>query len=285
MNILLTGATGFLGSRALAFLRESETVTALPSALIRGELTAERADALYAAVAEAAPDVIFHTAAISDTGYAEQHPDESYQANVLLPLALANIAARLHAKLVSCSSDQVYNGCTERGPFGETFPLQPVNVYGRHKLEAEARVQEAAPDAVSLRLTWMYDLPARGMPTHRNLLTNLLGAALHGQPLSLSVDDLRGITYAGQVVGYLPLAFTLPGGVYNFGSEGDRSVYDIALAWCDALGLNRATVTPVRGRPRSLLMNGASAAAQGICFDLSAEGVQRCLAEYGLNRL
>ena len=30
------------------------------------------------------PDVIVHTAALSDTGYSEKHPDESYRANVLV---------------------------------------------------------------------------------------------------------------------------------------------------------------------------------------------------------
>ena len=285
MKVLLTGASGFLGSRALAFFRERGQVAAIPSSLLRGEWTAQWENALHAAVAEAAPDVLLHMAAISDTGYAEQHPEESYQANVALPLALARIAAREKVKLVCCSSDQVYNGCGGSGPFAETEPLQPVNVYGRHKLEAEARVSEASPEAVSLRLTWMYDLPGYGLPTHRNLLTNLLGAALRGETLTLSTTDTRGVTYARQVVENLPRAFGLPGGAYNFGSEGDRSVYAVALAWCEALGLDADRVRPMQGRPRSLLMDGAAAASRGICFDTTAEGIRRCMADYGWNAL
>ena len=285
MKVLITGATGFLGSRALPFFRERGQAVALPSSLLRGEWTAEREAALHAAVAEAAPDVILHMAAISDTGYAEQHPEESYQANVTLPLALARIAAREKAKLVCCSSDQVYNGCEGPGPFAENVALQPANVYGRHKLETEARVSEASPEAVSLRLTWMYDLPGHGLPTHRNLLTNLLCAALRGQTLTLSTSDMRGVTYARQVIENLPRAFELPGGVYNFGSEGDRSVYAGALAWCEALGLNADRVVPTQGRPRSLLMDDTAIASQGIGFDTTVEGVGRCMADYGWNAL
>lgn len=285
MKVLITGATGFLGSRALPFFRERGQASALPSSLMRGEWTAAREDALHAAVAEAAPEVILHMAAISDTGYAEQHPEESYQANVTLPHALAKMAAREKVKLVCCSSDQVYNGCKGPGPFAETVMLQPTNVYGRHKLEAEARVNEASPEAVSLRLSWMYDLPGYGLPTHRNLLTNLLGAALRGETLTLSTTDTRGVTYARQVVDNLPRAFALPGGVYNFGSEGDRSVYAVALGWCEALGLDAQRVRPAQGQPRSLLMDDAAAVSLGITFDTTVEGIRRCMADYGLNAL
>ncbi|MCO7110267.1 sugar nucleotide-binding protein [Gemmiger formicilis] len=40
------------------------------------------------------PDVIVHTAALSDTGYSEKHPDESYRANVLLPCWMAAAAQK-----------------------------------------------------------------------------------------------------------------------------------------------------------------------------------------------
>ena len=284
-KVLMTGTTGFLGSRALPFFRERGQALTIPSSLLRGEWTAEREEALYAAVTEAEPEVILHMAAISDMGYAEQHPEESYQANVTLPLALARIAAREKLKLVCCSSDQVYNGCDGPGPFAETAALQPNNVYGRHKLEAEARVNDASPEAVSLRLTWMYDLPAFGLPTHRNLLTNLLGAALRGEALTLWTTDTRGVTYVRQVVENLPRAFALPGGAYNFGSEGDRSVYEVARVWCEALGVNAAGVLPAQGRPRSLLMDDAAAMAHGIEFDTTVEGIRRCMADYGWSAL
>ena len=52
MRLLLTGVTGFLGSRAVAVLRERHTVVTLPSALVRGDLTPARLDALRAALAE-----------------------------------------------------------------------------------------------------------------------------------------------------------------------------------------------------------------------------------------
>lgn len=92
-------------------------------------------------------------------------------------------SAKSGAKLVAFSSDQVYTGLTEHGPFDEDTPLSPANVYGRHKQEMEQRVLDILPDAVLLRAAWMYDLPGYGLPIHGNFLLNLLTAAMRQETL------------------------------------------------------------------------------------------------------
>lgn len=285
MRVLVTGATGFLGSRAMQALAQGFEPVALPSALLRGPLTAERFAAVDAAVAEAGAGALVHAAAIASTAYAEQHPDESRVANVQLPEALARICARRGLKMAFCSSDQVYFGLEGLGPFTEAEALIPANVYGAHKLEAEARVLAAAPDAVCLRLTWMYDLPSYGVPVHPNLLLNLLAAAAGGTPLRLPPADWRGVTYARQVTGFLPAALRFPGGVYNFGSESELPTLALAARWCETLGLPPSAVERGEGAQRSLRMHCATCRAQGVAFDDSAEGLRRCLTDHGLGWL
>ena len=285
MKICMTGATGFVGSRALLTWQPQHTVNVLPSALLRAELTPAHVETLHATIAQQAPDVLFHAAAISDTGYAEQHPQESYAVNVALPLALAHIAHRLGVKLIACSSDQVYNGCDGLGPFAEQVLLTPTNVYGQHKRLAEMQIAEIAPEAVSLRLSWMYDMPVYGVPTHRNLLTNLLAAAMRGELLTLSTTDYRGVTYVRQVIEILLPAMTLPGGVYNFGSESAQNVYQIAGVWAEALGIDPSLLHATQGKQRSLCMDCTRIRDNGIVFDETTQGVRRCMRDYGLDRL
>lgn len=129
------------------------------------------------AVLQQRPDGILHTAAISDTGYCADHPEQAYRANVELPVWLARAAAETGAKLVAFSSDQVYAGVEQSGPLPETIPLKPANVYGQDKLEMEQRVQALCPGAVLLRATWMYDLPGYRLPIRGNLPLNLLRGA------------------------------------------------------------------------------------------------------------
>ena len=278
-KILVSGAGGFVGARIMTQLADRYTLCAFP----KGMLAVADEAAVAELVRREHPDVILHTAAVSDTGYSEKHPEESYRANVELPLWMAWAAQEAGAKLVSFSSDQVYAGLPEIGPFAEDIPLSPANVYGRHKLEAEQRVLDTLPDAVLLRATWMYDLPGYGLPIRGNYLLNLYKAALQGSTLRFSCRDYRGITYVREAVERLTLAMALPGGVYNFGSENDCDMYTTALRTCDTLGIRPALEK--QDWPRSLLMDGSKfRAAAGIGFANTQAGVQNCLRDYGVER-
>ena len=222
-KILVTGAGGFVGARILEMWRGRFELSAFPPDFLR---TADETAVRRFITAER-PDVIVHTAALSNTQVCQQHPEESFRANVLLPEWVAAAAAETGAKLLSFSSDQVYAGVQQPGPLAEALPLSPANVYGRHKLEAEARVMARCPDAVALRLPWMYDLPGGRLPIRGNLPLNLLQAAKTGEVLHFSRRDHRGVGYVREVIANLLPAMALPGGVYNFGSGGTTRIWSI----------------------------------------------------------
>ena len=179
-KLLVSGAGGFVGARIMTQLAGRYELCAFP----KGMLAAADEQTVADWVRREQPDVIVHTAALSDTGYSEKHPDESYRANVLLPCWMAAAAQKSGAKLVAFSSDQVYTGLTEHGPFDEDTPLSPANVYGRHKQEMEQRVLDILPDAVLLRAAWMYDLPGYGLPIRGNFRCYAAGnAAVFGAGL------------------------------------------------------------------------------------------------------
>lgn len=278
-RVLLTGAGGFVGARVLHQLSGRLELVPAPRGLMARGQQAE----IARLVAETHPDAILHTAALSDTGYCEAHPEESYRANVQLPLWLAEAAAGQGSRLVAFSSDQVYAGVARPGPLPEDIPLAPANVYGRHKLEMEQRVLDALPDAVLLRATWLYDLPGYGLPIRGNLPLNLLHAALHGQTVTFSARDFRGVTYVRQAVENLLPVLDLPGGVYNFGSENDLDMLATARRFCDALHIAPGLLPG--DRVRNLAMDTARAQRGGVLFDTTVEGVTRCLQEYGLTEL
>ena len=278
-KVLVSGAGGFVGARIMTQLADRYTLCAFP----KGMLAAADEAAVAELVRREQPDVILHTAAISDTGYSEQHPAESYRANVELPLWIAQVARQTGAKLVSFSSDQVYAGLDAVELFTEDRPLSPANVYGRHKLEAEQRVLDALPDAVLLRATWMYDLPGYGLPIRGNFLLNLLTAAMRQETLRFSGSDYRGITYVREAVERLSDAMELPGGVYNFGSGNDCDMYATAERACALLNMHPALEKA--DWQRCLLMDGSKfRAAAGVGFDDTLTGLTHCLRDYGLTR-
>ena len=275
-RVLITGGSGFLGARILQQGLGDAELCSLP----RGFLAAAGEAEVTETIQKLQPAAIVHAAALSDTGYCAQHPEEAHRANVELPVWVAKAACASGAKLLAFSSDQVYAGITQPGPLPETLPLQPTNVYGRCKLEMEQRVLELCPDAVLLRASWMYDLPGYGLPIRGNLPLNLLRAAQRGESVRFSVWAFRGIPYVRQAVVLLEAALTLPGGVYNFGSENAENMVLTARQFAETLGI---TVDIQEADwARNLAMDCSKLRAQGIVFDTTQAGLTRCLRDYGL---
>ncbi len=231
MKILITGATGFVGSRFVARWQGEYTLLT-PS---HAELPIDNAESALHYVSAAKPDVVLHLAAISNTWHCEQHPDESQAINVLGAVNMAQAAKAVGAKFIFFSSDQIYNGNEELGGLPETIAVRPENVYGRDKLEAERLIAEVDEAAVLLRATWMYDAELEGMRTHPNFVVNIANALRTQTPLRFATREYRGITNIREVVEILPHCFNIPGGVYNFGAENPLNTYDTALAYARLL--------------------------------------------------
>lgn len=270
MRILVTGPRGFVGARI---------IRALDGAVPAPSLRHAREDDIKRLVDETEPDVIVHTAAISDIRACAADPEASYRANVVLPLMLAKTGV----KSVLLSTDQVYSGCTGEGPYAED-DAAPANLYAEHKLEMEKRVLDVNPDAVLLRATWMYDAPLHGVPNRHNLLSLLLRSSIRREPLTFSKSEYRGITYVREVAENIPKLFDLPGGAYNYGSENTLSMYDTMAEIVDRWGL------PVElradDRPRhNLWMNCDKIKKQGIVFSDTLRGFERCVSDYDLDIL
>ena len=278
LKVLVTGASGFVGSR---FVKRwcSEYNILAPS---HSEMEITDATSVDNYMMNNVPDVVLHLAAISNTWHCEQHPDDSYRVNVLGAENLARAAERYGAKFVFFSSDQVYNGNTQLGLLSEDVAVAPESVYGRHKLEAEQRIAHAAPDAVMLRATWMYDAHSDTLPRHNDFVHNVALAIEQRKPLTMPVREFRGITWVREVVEYLPVTFSLCGGVYNFGAENIMNTYETACCYCEMLGVSGSAdvVTPdyerfpAHERNLSIKMEKMFRASGGrVCFSNTIDGL------------
>jgi len=264
MKVLVTGARGFVGARIMQ---------ALPGAVPAPSLQGMDEGAVRRLVEEVGPDCIIHTAAMSDIGQCERDPEGSRRANVDIPLWLAKTGV----KVAAFSTDQVYSDCREGGPFAEDS-VAPGNLYAAHKLEMEQRMLEINPECVLLRATWMYDMPLYGLANRGNFLMNMLT----GREQAFSASQHRGITWVREVAENIRQAMSLPGGVYNYGSENALTMLDTAR-WLKAELDLPVTLTDAGARPH-LWMDCRKAEKAGVHFSDTVEGLRRCIAAYGLKR-
>jgi len=281
-KLLITGADGFLGSRAVHFFSNRYHVIACR----HSDMDITDPESVRSLMTAELPDKVLHCAAISDTWYTENHPEEAYNVNVRGTENVAIACKACHAKLVYMSSDQVYNGNTETFALPENIMLHPENHYGRQKLETEQRVAKVFPEAVGLRLTWMYDLPDSQYKLNQNILVNLKNADNTGKPLRIAVREKRGMTWVWQVIERLEQCFEIPGGIYNFGCENEYDSYATFRLAADLMHLKNIDEIIQKDNERyskhirNLAMDTSKLRNRGIAFETTIQGLESALKSY-----
>lgn len=280
MKLLVTGGSGFLGRRTVEYFKNLGWQVFAPG---HGQLDITEEAVLRNWFQEHQPEAVIHTAAISDTGACQRNPEWSERINVAGTVNLARVCRDYGAKLVICSSDQVYSGSPVSGPHRESEVLVPDTVYGNQKLRAEQLCLELLPETVCLRLSWMYT--RKDCPGDRGHFLTILKSALEDEtkPLTWSVHDRRGLTDVEDVLRNLPAALKLPGGSWNFGAENDRSTYATVKTVLEELGMEAAlrrlqpNEEAFREKHRDLSMDSAKGKSAGLCFPSTKESLKTAL--------
>ncbi len=284
-KILVTGATGFLGSRILDFYSNKYDICA-PT---HSEMDITNEDNVFSVFDKYKPDIVVHCAAVSDVGLCEKEPEKSYKINVEGSINIAKASKTYQAKCIICSSDQVYFGSTMEGAHSEEEELQPFNLYGQEKLKAEQECLNINPDCVLLRLSWMYDVRAIREGEHGDFFRNLLPQISGSGELSYPIYDKRGITDVNEVVENLEKTFQIAGGVYNFGAPNDKDTYHTIYEVFSNVGLDvsrlRKNEEAFKDNPRNICMSQDRIAKCGITFSTTVNGLSRSfkkvLCEWG----
>ena len=140
MRAFITGSSGFVGGYLGEHLRRSgDEVFVLPEHVDVAEPGATRP---Y--LEDAAPEVIYHLAALTHVGRSWEEPSPTWRVNVLGTVELLEAAKRLEPspRVVLVSSSEVY-GRGEGAPLDEDAPVLPVTPYAASKAAAEVAAVQA----------------------------------------------------------------------------------------------------------------------------------------------
>jgi dTDP-4-dehydrorhamnose reductase len=179
-RVLILGSTGQLGRELQrSFSGFGEVISCTRETV---DFTVE--EQLRSAVRTASPDVILNAVAYTAVDRAESEPDLAMAVNGRAPGVLAEEASRLGALFVHYSTDYVFDGA-KAGPWEETDPPNPPNVYGASKLAGEQAVKQVGGSHLIFRTSWVYG------PHGKNFLLTMLRLGKERDLLKV-VDDQIG---------------------------------------------------------------------------------------------
>jgi dTDP-4-dehydrorhamnose reductase len=254
VKFLLTGHTGQLGWELARALAGAGEVVATD----RDALDLSDADAIRSVVREVKPAVIVNSAAYTAVDRAESDWGDALQVNGVAPGILAEEAKRAGALLVHYSTDYVFDGF-RNAPYLEGDAPNPVNAYGRSKLEGEGRVLSSGCRCLLLRTSWLYG------PRGSNFFLAMARKAVAAEPLRV-VNDQHGVPTESKFVAEMTMALLQrpEEGTFHVVPSGKTTWHGFALAIVDALRSKSAVTaissgeypTPARRPLYSILDNG-----------------------------
>src|SRR5262245_4456212 len=169
------------------------------------------------------PSAVIHCAALSRTKACEQDPDLAHRVNVEATAHLAQLSRNI--PFVFLSSGEVFDGKT--GWYGETDEPNPINRYGRSKLEAEQVVLQN-PGHTIVRIVLTAGTSEAG---DRSFVEDMCRTAKAGRDVALYADEFRCPLPAGVVVRAIwELVDRKKPGLYHLGGSERLSRWEIGEA-------------------------------------------------------
>jgi dTDP-4-dehydrorhamnose reductase len=246
MKILITGAAGMLGSSLCPTLTQSgHKVFATDLAALEDGI--ESLDVrVYKQVEEIVgkirPDMVMHLAAETDVDKCELEPDHAFLTNTMGTQNVSLVCQKRSIVIVYISTLGVFYG-DKPDPYTEFDVPNPINVYGRSKLEGEKIVQSLLNRYYIVRAGWMVG----GGPERDKKFVGKIIRKINETTVLKAVNDKIGSpTYTVDFSKCLTdLIETGYYGLYHCTNKGFGSRFDVAKKIVDFLGRSDVTVEPV----------------------------------------
>ena len=224
MRLLLLGGTGQVGEelRSLPLPKDVELVA--PN---RTTVDLETPHAVAALIAAEQWNAVINAAAYTDVDRAETEEPLAFALNASAPSVLAKETGRRAIPLLHLSTDYVFDGL-KGAPYVEADAPNPLNAYGRSKLEGELGVRANNPRHVILRTSWVYS------PYRKNFVRTILRLAAERERLTI-VADQRGCPTSAREIARACLDIAIkcalepdcaPYGLYHFAGGGEATWFE-----------------------------------------------------------
>lgn len=255
MKILITGSNGLLGQKLIVSLHGRKGLQAVATS--RGEdrtppgqrisyraLDITDQSQVDRVIDEVAPQVIIHTAAMTNVDACELDPAACQLQNVTATRYLVEAAKRHRSHFIFLSTDFIFDG--RNGPYREEDAAAPLSIYGQSKLDGERIVQEAGLERWSIARTIILYGIAEGL-SRGNVVLWAKDALEKGKPINVVDDQWRMPTLAEDLAeGCIRIAERGAVGTYHLSGPDGMNILELVKRVGAFFHLDTSVVTAIK---------------------------------------
>ncbi len=177
---------------------------------------------------EHAIDFCINCAAYTAVDKAETEQENAFVINATAVATLATVCKKNNTQLIHISTDYVFDG-TASQPYKETDKTNPVNVYGKSKLQGEELAMQNAPSTIIIRTAWLYS------SFKANFVKTMLRLMKEKESINVVSDQFGCPTYAADLAAAI-MQIIVSGkskeypGIYHYTNAGITNWFEFALA-------------------------------------------------------
>ncbi|GAA4448387.1 dTDP-4-dehydrorhamnose reductase [Nibrella saemangeumensis] len=267
-RILITGSNGLLGQKLVDLLTQESNVDLIATARGTNRLPytdgytyrsmdiTDRQQVLDV-IAETQPQVIIHTAAMTNVDQCESEKDNCWAQNVQAVEYLVEACRANNTFLVHVSTDFIFDGAA--GPYSEEAEANPISFYGWSKYAAEKVVIHSGIRWAIARTVLVYGI-AHDM-SRSNIILWVKKSLEDGKNIKVVTDQWRSPTLAEDLaMGCWLMADKAAEGIFNISGKDFLTPYEMAIMTADYFGLDKSLIAqadastftqPARRPPRT----------------------------------
>lgn len=251
MKILITGANGLLGQKLVSLIVNGGEHQLIATARGENRLPFDQNKYTYdtlditneaqvkAVIAKHKPDVVIHTAAMTNVDQCETEKEACWDLNVNAVQYMVKACETNNSFLVHLSTDFIFDG--EAGPYDEEATANPISYYGESKLAAEHIITQSKLNWSIVRTVLVYGI-AHDM-SRTNIILWVKKSLEEGKEIKVVDDQLRSPTLAEDLAqGCLLIAEQRAKGIFNICGMDLLNPYEMAIKTANYFNLSTATM-------------------------------------------
>jgi dTDP-4-dehydrorhamnose reductase len=250
-KILITGSNGLLGQKLVELLLSAKDIQVIATA--RGEnrlpftegydyqsMDITSREQVHNVVENVKPNVIIHTAAMTNVDQCESEKDACWSQNVSSVEYLIEACSKINCFLLHVSTDFIFDG--KSGPYKEDAEANPISFYGWSKYAAEKQVTNSNIRWGIARTVLVYGI-AHDM-SRTNIILWVKKSLEDGNNIKVVTDQWRTPTLAEDLAkGCALIAEQEAEGIFNISGKDFLTPYEMAIMTADYFKLDKSLIS------------------------------------------